>query len=43
MSLDSADPSHACEVCAVVGLPILPLRYALAWEGDEAPISALHS
>ena len=37
MSLDSADQSHACEICAVVGLPILPLRYALAWAGDEVP------
>lgn len=27
--------SHRCPVCTVVGLPILPLRYALAWAGDD--------
>lgn len=39
MSMDSATSSHTCEVCTVVGLPILPLRYALAWAGDEVPDS----
>ena len=27
--------SHRCPVCTVVGLPIMPLRYGLAWAGDE--------
>lgn len=37
MSSNSTENSHECEVCAVVGLPILPLRYALAWSGDDVP------
>lgn len=39
MSFESATTSHGCEVCTVVGLPILPLRYALAWAGEEVPDS----
>lgn len=27
--------SHECPVCKIIGLPILPLRYALAWAGDD--------
>lgn len=36
MSADQ-NPPHQCPVCTVVGLPILPLRYALAWSGDDVP------
>lgn len=25
---------HECPVCSVVGLPVMPLRYGLAWAGD---------
>lgn len=27
--------SHECPTCKVVGLPIMPLRYALAWAGED--------
>lgn len=27
--------SHECPTCKIIGLPILPLRYALAWAGDD--------
>lgn len=33
----SQNASHKCPICTVVGLPILPLRYALAWAGDDVP------
>ncbi|MCD7099533.1 T6SS effector BTH_I2691 family protein [Stenotrophomonas sp. MMGLT7] len=36
MSVDQTAP-HQCPVCTVVGLPILPLRYALAWAGEDVP------
>src|SRR5690554_5480282 len=31
----SSSGTHRCPVCTVIGLPILPLRYALAWAGDD--------
>lgn len=37
MNVESQSPasdSHRCPVCTVIGLPILPLRYALAWAGE---------
>ncbi|MGH8055387.1 MAG: T6SS effector BTH_I2691 family protein [Stenotrophomonas sp.] len=37
MSVASQTPSHQCPVCTMVGLPIMPLRYALAWAGEDVP------
>lgn len=31
------DPSQECQACDLVDLAILPLRYALAWNGDDVP------
>lgn len=32
-----ASASHRCPVCTVVGLPVMPVRYAVAWSGDDVP------
>ncbi len=28
---------HRCPTCTVIGLPIMPLRYGVAWAGDDVP------
>lgn len=28
---------EACDACELVGLAIQPLRYALAWDGEDVP------
>lgn len=33
----TADKSHRCPACTVVGLPIMPVRYGVAWAGGDVP------
>ena len=33
----TADKPHRCPACTVIGLPIMPLRYGVAWAGDDVP------
>jgi len=41
MSNSSGQPKavepHRCPACTVIGLPIMPLRYGVAWAGDDVP------
>ena len=34
---EQSTTAHECPICTVVGLPILPLRYAVAWAGRDVP------
>lgn len=31
------DKPHRCPACTVIGLPIMPLRYGVAWTGEDVP------
>lgn len=33
--MNNSSGSHRCPVCTIVGLPIMPLRYGLAWAGED--------
>ncbi|MGY0634592.1 T6SS effector BTH_I2691 family protein [Luteimonas sp. A478] len=36
---EGSEKQHRCPVCTVIGLPIMPLRYGVAWAEDDVPES----